>query len=69
MDTENETIEWAEMESSRDVRSFRYGDNMMMIIPSLQDDLFHVIVGKPSYTPVNILLTKEGIWNQYGIEL
>ena len=58
------------IESSRDIKMFRFKSYSMMIIPSLQDDLFHVIVEKEGEgVSINCLLTKEGIFNAYCIEL
>ena len=58
------------VESSRDVTAFRSLHYSMLIIPSLQDDLVHVIIeGEFTGVTVNCLLTKEGIYNAYGIEI
>ena len=61
---------YKEIKGSRDVRTFRYLQYSMLIIPSLQDDLSHVIVEEEGNGVIlNCLLTKEGIYNIYGIEL
>ena len=60
---------WEEVESVRMVRQFKYEDHQIMIIPSMQDDLYHFILANQFGIVLNILLTEEAIYNTYGIEL
>lgn len=61
---------WTHMQSSRDVRSYQSSDYHMMIIPSLQEDLWHVIMeNENDGVMLNCLLTKEAILEIHGIDV
>jgi len=66
-----ERLWWTSMESVREIRAFRAADWQMMIIPSLQDKAFHVIIDRAGENDVlvNRLMVKEEILAAYGIQM
>jgi hypothetical protein len=59
------------MESSRDVQAFRAADWQMMIIPSLQDKMWHVIIDRVGENGVliNRLYSREEIYSAFDIKV
>ncbi len=66
-----ENYYWYEMESVRTIQAFRAADWQMMIIPSLQDNAFHVIIDRAGEKKLllNKLMSKEDLLDAYGIQM
>jgi len=62
---------WSKMESAREIRAYRAADWLMMIIPSLRDNTWHVIIDRVGENGVlvNRLMTKEEIFHAFKIEV
>ena len=66
-----ENYHWYEMESVRTIMAFRAADWQMMVIPSLQDNAFHVIIDRAGEKKLllNKLMSKEDLLDVYGIQM
>ena len=64
-----ENFHWSEMTSAREIRAFRAADWQMMIIPSLQENGWHVIIDRSGENGVllNRLMTREEILHAFKI--
>jgi hypothetical protein len=62
-------MSWTATINVRDLRTFRNGEYVMTVFPSLQDDLYHVIIENEFCVTINNLMTKDAIENVYGIKL
>ena len=66
-----ERLWWTPMEGTRDIRAFRAADWQMMIIPSLQDNGWHVIIDRAGENGIllNRLYSREEIFAAFTIEV
>ncbi len=64
-------MHWFNMESVREVRAFRSADWQMMVIPSLQDNAWHVIIDRAGENGllINKLMTREQIYDAFSIRV
>lgn len=62
---------WFRMESAREIQAFRAADWQMIIIPSLQDNAWHVIIDRVGENGVlmNRLYTREEILHAFNIKV
>jgi len=61
---------WEHIQGARDVQTFACADYRMLIIPSLQDEMHHVIIERAEEgITLRCLLTKEAIEEAYDIKI